>query len=90
VLGDVDEAISTFVILLSVVSSSASLGYWLARQFGKIDARFQRIEMKIDGIEMRLDRLEKGIYGFNELLLKRALVFQASKPGFDLCAYASR
>ena len=26
--------------------------------------------MKIDGIEMRLDRLEKGIYGFNELLLK--------------------
>jgi hypothetical protein len=70
VLGDVDEAISTFVILLSVVSSSASLGYWLARQFGKIDARFQRIELRIDGIEMRLDRLEKGIYGFNELLLK--------------------
>jgi chromosome segregation ATPase len=108
----VDDVVSTAVILLSIASSSASLGYWLAKQFGKIDTRFKEVEMrlkgmearlkevearleahdtrlagletttkslqakldevdrKIDGVSTRLDKLEKGIFGFNELLLK--------------------
>jgi septal ring factor EnvC (AmiA/AmiB activator) len=108
----VDDVLNTAVILLSIASSSASLGYWLAKQFGKIDTRFKEVEMKlkgvearlkevearleahdtrlagletttkslqakldevdkkIDGVSTRLDKLEKGIFGFNELLLK--------------------
>jgi len=108
----VDDVVSTAVILLSIASSSASLGYWIAKQFGKIDTRFKEVEMrlkgvearlkevearleahdtrlagletttkslqakldevdrKIDGVSTRLDKLEKGIFGFNELLLK--------------------
>jgi hypothetical protein len=58
-----DEVLSTLVILLSVASSSASLGYWLAKQFEKINT-------KLRAIEARLDELEMGIYRFNELLLK--------------------
>ena len=107
-----DDVVSTAVILLSIASSSASLGYWIAKQFGKIDTRFKEVEMrlkgvearlkevearleahdtrlagletttkslqakldevdrKIDGVSTRLDKLEKGIFGFNELLLK--------------------
>ena len=107
-----DNVLNTAVILLSIASSSASLGYWLAKQFGKIDTRFKEVEMrlkgvearlkevearleahdtrlagletttkslqakldeidrKIDGVSTRLDKLEKGIFGFNELLLK--------------------
>jgi hypothetical protein len=58
-----DEVLSTLVILLSVASSSASLGYWLAKQFERINAELIAIEARLDGLEM-------GIYGFNELLLK--------------------
>ncbi|NAZ25892.1 MAG: hypothetical protein GU357_09090 [Thermofilum sp.] len=107
-----DDVLNTAVILLSIASSSASLGYWIAKQFGKIDTRFKEVEMrlkgvearlkevearleahdtrlagletttkslqakldevdrKIDGVSTRLDKLEKGIFGFNELLLK--------------------
>jgi DNA repair exonuclease SbcCD ATPase subunit len=109
---NVDDVLNTAVILLSIASSSASLGYWIAKQFGKIDTRFKEVEMrlkgvearlkevearleahdtrlagletttkslqakldevdrKIDGVSTRLDKLEKGIFGFNELLLK--------------------
>ena len=53
-----DDVLSTAVILLSIASSSASLGYWLAKQFGKIDARFKEVEARLGAHDTRLGSLE--------------------------------
>lgn len=57
------DVLNTVVIIASIISSSAGLGYWLA-------SKFFRIEGRLDGLENRLDRLEGAIYSYNELLLK--------------------
>jgi len=80
----VSEIISTLATLISIASSAAGLGYWLARQFEKIEMQFEKIDMKFKEvylrfdkidiqfkeIERRMERLERGIFSFNELLLK--------------------
>jgi len=102
---DLYEIISTLAILISIASSSAGLGYWLAKQLGeirgrfegideefegierrfegideefkkiderfkKIDEKFERIDERFERIEKRIGDLERGFYGFNELLLR--------------------
>ena len=73
----VSEIISTLATLISIASSAAGLGYWLARQFEKIDMKFKEVYLRFDKIdiqfkeiERRMERLERGIFSFNELLLK--------------------
>lgn len=87
----VSEIISTLATLISIASSAAGLGYWLARQFDKIARQFEKIDMQFEKIDMkfkevylrfdkmdiqfkemerRMERLERGIFSFNELLLK--------------------
>jgi predicted RND superfamily exporter protein len=80
----VSEIISTLATLISIASSAAGLGYWLARQFEKIEMQFEKIDMKFKEVylrfdkidiqfkemERRMERLERGIFSFNELLLK--------------------
>lgn len=66
----VSEIISTLAILISIASSAAGLGYWLARQFEKIARQFEKIDIQFKEMERRMERLERGIFSFNELLLK--------------------
>ncbi|AJB41724.1 MULTISPECIES: tropomyosin [Thermofilum] len=63
-----DDVINMAVILLSIASSSASLGYWLAKQFGKIDARFKEVEARLDAHDTRLAGLETTVKSMDSRL----------------------
>jgi len=51
------------VIVVSIATSSVTLGYWLA-------TKFDSLENRVGGLESRIERLEHAFYSYNELLLK--------------------
>jgi len=47
-------AIGFVGIIITIITSVASLAYWLGRKFANIDAKFRSIDRRIEGIERAL------------------------------------
>jgi len=56
-------------VIASVVTSTASLGYWLGKKFAIIDERFNRIDERFSRVDERINRLEKAFTQFSETLI---------------------
>jgi chromosome segregation ATPase len=55
--------IEFIALLVTIVSSSASLGYWLARKFNSLEMRVGGLETKVGSLEMRIGGLETKVGG---------------------------
>lgn len=59
-----DELVISIVgLLITTITSIASLAYWLGKKFREIDLRFRNIELRIEKIEKRLDSVENKLLG---------------------------
>ncbi|MEM1598310.1 MAG: hypothetical protein QXP31_07465 [Pyrobaculum sp.] len=65
-----DQVISTVSIIATIVASSASLGYWLTSKFKDVGLRFEALELRLKALEMRMANLEKGLFAYNEAMLR--------------------
>ncbi|ADM27382.1 conserved hypothetical protein [Ignisphaera aggregans DSM 17230] len=53
------ELISSLASLVTVVISISSLGYWLGKKFGEINARFREIDMRFKEIDKRFQQIDE-------------------------------
>ncbi|MEM2194812.1 MAG: hypothetical protein QW803_10100 [Candidatus Methanomethylicia archaeon] len=55
---DLYEVFSVVAVIVSVASSTFSLGYWLAKRLGNIELEIGSIESRIGSLESRINSLE--------------------------------
>lgn len=60
------EVLSAAVVVVSVASSAATLGYWLASRLGRLESRLERLESGLERFESRLGKLEQRLEGLED------------------------
>ncbi|WP_069807931.1 hypothetical protein [Vulcanisaeta thermophila] len=47
----IDALLTIITVIISVATSSATLGYWLASKFKEVEFRFRNVELRMDRLE---------------------------------------
>jgi len=55
---DVTTLLSTIAVIITIISSSATLGYWLAARLKSIEAKVEHVETRVANLETRVINLE--------------------------------
>jgi len=55
---DVTTLLSTIAVIITIISSSATLGYWLAARLKSIEAKVEHMETRVANLETRVINLE--------------------------------
>jgi len=50
--------LSTIAVIITIISSSATLGYWLAARLKSIEAKVEQVETRVANLETRVTNLE--------------------------------
>jgi hypothetical protein len=63
------DVVTTLSILIPVITSIATLAYWLGRKFASIEERFERINERIEKLERGFSSFRDVFIQYNEILL---------------------
>ena len=58
---DAELIVMVLSVVVTVVSSTSLLAYWLGRKFAEIDARMRAFEDRFDGIEREMRRIARAL-----------------------------
>jgi hypothetical protein len=53
------DVVTILSILIPVITSIATLAYWLGRKFASIEERFERIDERFEKIEERFEKIDE-------------------------------